>query len=325
MRALDDDISNGSALAKGRVQMIVRVLVGASSGLALTMMFACGPGERDHGNGDGNGDGPDAAITEGDAPASATDCADGAQDVYTFDINEHIYRFDPPSKTFSDLGALNCPYTPSITHPVTPYSMGVDRNTFAWVVYTSGELFKVDINNQLACTKTSWTPSPARLTTFGMGFSTDVPNGTTDSLFVLGESIMPPTFGFELATLDTTSFTTSTVSASMADVAEMTGNSKAELWAFFPRPSPKVVQLDKTNGSVIKDFPEPAVARSNPGFAFAHWGGDFWLFIGDYNLGETSTVYQIDGATGAIKSTTAATGRTIVGAGVSTCAPIVLL
>ena len=40
---------------------------------------------------------------------------------------------------------------------------------------------------------------------------------------------------------------------------------------------------------------------------------------------ETSTtVYQIDGTTGAIKGTTPNTGHTIVGAGVSTCAPTMI-
>ena len=59
-------------------------------------------------------------------------------------------------------------------------------------------------------------------------------------------------------------------------------------------------------------------------WAFAFWGGDFWIFLTKGSETAT-TVYQIDGMTGTIKGTTAAPGRTIVGAGVSTCAPVVIL
>ena len=59
-------------------------------------------------------------------------------------------------------------------------------------------------------------------------------------------------------------------------------------------------------------------------YAFAHWGGHFWVFL-QKNAETNTTVYQIDGMTGVISTTTPATGRTIVGAGVSTCAPVVIL
>ena len=60
------------------------------------------------------------------------------------------------------------------------------------------------------------------------------------------------------------------------------------------------------------------------GYAFAQWGGDYWVFL--IKNGEPSTtVYQVDGMTGAIKGTVPTTNRTIVGAGVSTCAPTVIL
>jgi hypothetical protein len=58
-------------------------------------------------------------------------------------------------------------------------------------------------------------------------------------------------------------------------------------------------------------------------WAFAFWGGDFWVFL--MKGTETSTtIYQYDAATGTPKGSKAAPGRTIVGAGVSTCAPVIL-
>jgi hypothetical protein len=114
------------------------------------------------------------------------------------------------------------------------------------------------------------------------------------------------------------------IASDKVDIAEMTGNSNAELWAFAARPSPHIMQVDKTNGSFIKDFAEPGITQTNPALAFAHWGGDYWAFVMD-RTDPSSTVYQMDGVTGAMKSTTQNTGRYIVGAGVSTCAPLVIL
>src|SRR5262249_52018488 len=152
----------------------------------------------------------------------------------------HLYRFDPPTKTFGDLGGLFCPTATG----AMPFSMGVDRSAVAWVLYTSGELFEVQLNNSLMCTKTSWA-SPMGLMQFGMGFSTDTPGGMTDSLFISGNTAaLPPTY--ELAKVDTSNMTATRIGSEM-QLAEMTGNSNAELWGFMPdTATPHVVQFDKT-------------------------------------------------------------------------------
>jgi hypothetical protein len=58
-------------------------------------------------------------------------------------------------------------------------------------------------------------------------------------------------------------------------------------------------------------------------WAFAFWGGDFWIFLQRMTEANT-TVYQIGGTDGSMKGSTPAPGRSIVGAGVSTCAPVVI-
>ena len=272
--------------------------------------IACGPPPR---NGGDDINTPDA----NGGPDGNNGCAQGAESVYTVDTGaNHLYRFDPPSKMFTDLGALSCPTMGG----AMPFSMGVDRNTVAWVLYTSGELFQVQINNNLMCTKTSWASSLG-LMTFGMGFSTDTSGGNTDTLFVSGGTLA--TLGMPiLASVDLTSMSATKIS-NVPQLAEMTGNSNGELWGFLGTMSPPhVVQFNKADGTFLKDFPEPMISRQNPGYAFAHWGGDYWVFI--YTMGETTTVYQVDGNDGSIKSTTPNTGRQIVGAGVSTCAPTVI-
>jgi hypothetical protein len=68
---------------------------------------------------------------------------------------------------------------------------------------------------------------------------------------------------------------------------------------------------------------QPSLAGQAMAWAFAFYGGDYWLFL--MKGSETSTtVYQVDGAAGTIKGNTPAPGRVIVGAGVSTCAPVVI-
>jgi hypothetical protein len=56
-------------------------------------------------------------------------------------------------------------------------------------------------------------------------------------------------------------------------------------------------------------------------WAFAFWGGDFWIFL-QRSQDTSTTVYRFVTATQTLSTVIANTGRTIVGAGVSTCAPL---
>jgi hypothetical protein len=223
------------------------------------------------------------------------------------------------TKTFHELGTLSCP------SGSTPFSMGVDRNTVGWVLYQDGTLFRVDILNGLACTKTSWA-SPNGLVNFGMGFSTNAAGSTDDTLFISGGA-GPSNPTSTLASLDTSSMVATTHGTVMG-WPELTGNANAELWGWFPSDStglstPRVEQIDKTSGAAIKTYMLPTLLGPPLAWAFAFWGGDYWVFLAK-DLDAQSTVYQIDGANGSIKSMTAAMGKLVVGAGVSTCAPTVI-
>ncbi|HEX5060815.1 MAG TPA: hypothetical protein VFV99_15710 [Kofleriaceae bacterium] len=278
----------------------------------LALLVACGPGTR---GGDGLGD-DDQSMTDGSM--NANECPMGAELVYVIDqFNYRISTFNPATKTFTDLGSLSCPAMGG----AGPFSMSVDRQAIAWVLYDSGELFRVVLPS-LACTKTTWN-SGGELKVFGMGFSTDEPMGDKETLYVGGGANQMQT-SYKLAKFDTSSLTAQVI-GTQTQLPEMTGNAKAELWGFMPdATNARVVQFDKTNGSALKTYMLPTLAGTMTGYAFAHWGGDYWVFL-IKNAEPSTTVYQVDGATGTIKSTTPTTGRTIVGAGVSTCAPTVIL
>lgn len=280
--------------------------------VAIVFVMACGTPERD----DGSGGGDD---TPGiDSGATNDNCADGTELVYTIDqFNNKLSTFDPSTKTFHDLGSLQC----QVTGGATPFSMSVDRAGNAWVLYNNGQLFKVGIQT-LACMQLAWNPPPS-LKVFGMGFSTDAVGGEAESLFIGGGLTQTQT-SYVLARVDPNTMMT-TMIGSQPQLPEMTGNGNAELWGYMPEATTaRVVQFDKTTGAAIKTYMEPMLGGTNTAYAFAHWGGDYWVFL-QRNAETSTTVYQVKGSDGTIVSMTPGPGHTVVGAGVSTCAPVVLL
>jgi hypothetical protein len=274
---------------------------------------ACGPSSR----GQFMGGDDTSADSNNNNNSNSDGCSDAAKLIYVVDENNKLSQFDPATKSFHDLGSLSCPAMSG----ATPFSMAVDRNAIAWVLFSSGELFRVDTMS-LACTKTTW-HSTASLAEFGMGFSTDAAGGTTDTLYIAGGTA-PDSGSTQLATVSTSSFTSSPV-GTIQGWPELTGNGNGELWGFFPDVAmPRVEKINKTTGAPAQTpFNESSLAGMPSAWAFGFWGGDYWIFLMK-DLEFSTTVYQIDGTTGAVKGMTPTLTRTIVGAGVSTCAPTVI-
>jgi hypothetical protein len=201
--------------------------------------------------------------------------------------------------------------------------MAVDRQATAWVLYSSGELFSVNTKT-LDCTKTSWA-SQNGLTNFGMGFATDTSGGTAETLFIAGGSAVGPLGGGSstLARLALPGLTASTV-GTIQGWPELTGTGAAELWGFFPDASnPRVAQINKSNGADAKVFNATSIAGTPSAWAFAFWGGEFWIFL-QKGIETSTTVYRMKSSDGSLQQALKTSGRTIVGAGVSTCAPVTI-
>lgn len=298
----------------------------SSQALALAVMAAaCGPTK--HGNGD---DGPDAGGTGGvdadpgtDGPPASDGCSDAAKLIYVIDESGPFSKFDPATKTFTDLGVPNC------NTSAKPFSMAIARDATAWVLYDNGNLYHIDTNNNLACTQSTWARGTSGLSKYGMGFSTDAVGGTTDTLFISGGASVSDSIS-KLNRLDLTSFQPSFL-GNVTGWPELTGTGSAELWGFFPSStSSRIAQLSKTNGSEVRAFSESTLNNPDPGtggttaWAFAFHGGSFWVFLKKYADSNTK-VYQFNAGTGALVGTAMNTTRKIVGAGVSTCAPLIIL
>ena len=80
-----------------------------------------------------------------------------------------------------------------------------------------------------------------------------------------------------------------------------------------------VAEIDKSSGAILSQAPQPTVTIGSA-WAFAFWGGDFWLFTNPSGI--TSQVDRYQPSTGQTTTVKQNVGLSIVGAGVSTCAPI---
>ncbi len=248
------------------------------------------------------------------ADVDRTDCPDAdATYVYVVSSQNQLYAFYPPALTFKLIGNLVCPSGGS-----TPFSMAVDRKGVAYVVFTDGQLFRVSTATA-ACIPTSYVPDQEGFNTFGMGFASEF-GGPLEHLYVAENNFNGLSAG--LGRIDVSTFKLAFVDKFNPAIprAELTGTGDGRLFAFWPdrfQPTGShVAEVNKTTAQVVAQTDLP-IARTNDAFAFAFWGGDFWIFTSPGGASEVHRFRPADGTTS--KMTTHPS--TIVGAGVSTCAP----
>jgi hypothetical protein len=264
--------------------------------------------------------------------------ADGVDLIYVVDDKYRLLSFDPrlvgTSDPFRQIGNLACPAgaaVPGWIGTVAPFSMAVDREAVAWVLYSSGQIFHVSTQNA-QCSATSF---PARQNTggrqwdlFGMGFVTDDAGGDTERLWVGGGNVDAMEAGdLGVITPDTLAIQRiGPLSATQEYSPEFTGLGDGTLWGFYPGLSSAFVQqLDKASGAGTG--PQRAIPGGLGGdvaaWAFAQWGGKFYLFVttSDFLGNTNSTVRTIDRVSGQYQLVSQNLPYKIVGAGVSTCAP----
>lgn len=263
--------------------------------------------------GDGDGGGRrDSAIAPGDCPA-------GTEWIYLIDFDGSFIRFQPDTRDLVVQGVLSCP-----AGDATPYSMAIDRQGIAWVLYNDGNLFRVPLED-LSCAATDFVPGQMGFELFGMGYSANDLGSAEETLFVGGGPELSGGGTYELGTIDAA--LSLSARGSLSSLPELTGTGNAELWGFFPAESPMVVrQIDKTNGGTIQmfDVGRIAAAGTTQSYAFAYWGGRFYIFHKTID-GTSSAIWQLTTDLGQLEEVVPDTGRRIVGAGVSTCAPVILI
>jgi len=255
------------------------------------------PGAEDTGEG----------VTDEDPPAE-DDCDHTSDRVYAIARDDgSLYLFDPETLSFTRLARLSCGTS------ATPASMAVARDGVAYVRYSDDAVYQVDLET-FACAPTSYADRRGVFGSFGMGYATDSADTWRETLYVANDA--------SLAAVDTDTWTLSPLGR-VASQPELTGNADGELWAMLPLEHPaQLARLSPEDAHTLEtialpDFPS---ASDIDTFAFATWGGSFWLFVRSYGMGSSTDVYEVDSA-GHMSTVLEDVGFDVVGAGVSTCAP----
>ena len=243
-----------------------------------------------------------------DDGADGAACSEAAKLVYVLSYEMGLYSFSPPSLAFQKIGDLACPAVGG----ATPFSMAVDRSGLAWVLYDDGSLFHVSTADA-SCSPTAFVAGSPSFSKFGMGFVADAPGSPSETLYVSSFD------GASLGKIDTSTLELSVVGDydAIFQSAELTGTGAARLYGFFTTAPPIVAEIAPTTAKILSQAPQPSVDIGTA-WAFAFWGGDFWLFTAPGVASRVDRYRPSDGTTVTMLSNV---GFDIVGAGVSTCAP----
>ena len=253
------------------------------------------------------------------------DCAERAQWIYLVDSDRHLIQFRPDALTFTVIGLLSCSaggFDPN------PFSMSVDRNATAWVLYAPslggpGELFEVSTLDA-SCRSTTFVPNQLDFGVFGMGFVSDSDGSSAETLYVAGgQALSIGTGNSQFGWIDMGALAVSRL-GEVPGWPELTGTGAGELWGFFPHDTPpKVHRLDKYSGTVTHTYDLGIPTGFTEAWAFAFWGGDFYIFH-KLSADPSTNVYKLETDDSSTTLVVPDSGYRIVGAGVSTCAPVLI-
>ncbi len=240
-------------------------------------------------------------------PAPEDDCEDSSDLIYVIERdNDELKLFDPETLAFATLGTLDCDLWSR------PGSMAVNRQGSAFVRYSDDSLYEVNLET-LACSPVTYS-RPGGFGSFGMGFATETDGTWREELYVADADT--------LGVLNEADWGIDTV-GTLPSQSELSGTAEGERWAFLPLESPAaLVSVNPETGRErsrveLSGFPDPSALDA---FAFAAWGGDFYLFVRTYGMGNSTNVYKVD-SSGSLTLERERVGFDVVGAGVSTCAP----
>jgi hypothetical protein len=275
------------------------------------------------------GSGSSSGITGGNG------CSGQAADyVYVLSAENDLYSFAPAQKVFTKIGALGCQTT------MKPNSMAVDRNAVAWVNYvqsdnkgndTAGAIYQVSTKDA-SCEATPTVTLPTGWYRIGMGYSTQG-SSTSETLYIAGTGNAGGGGGTGLGEVTGTSTMNLGMFTGMlaGQNAELTGTGDGRLFGFFttiPTVQVAQIQTDSTKGApgtIVSQTPMTGVLPPTD-WAFSFWGGHFYLYTSlgiPAPIGMGSNVADYDPVSGSIDTTYMQNiGFDIVGAGVSTCAPV---
>jgi hypothetical protein len=287
-----------------------------------------GGGSGSSGSGSGSFGGSGGGSGSGSSSGGASNCSGQAANyVYVLSAQNNLYSFAPNLKQFTMIGPLQCKTT------MQPNSMAVDRNANAYVNYvqsdpttgmdSAGVIYKVSTKDA-SCSPQPLMNLPNGWYRTGMGYSSDTAGGQTEALYLDGVSNGVTGTGMGIGRVDLGAGVVTPIGPFTGTLAgqnaELTGTGDARLFGFFTTTPVYVAQIDKTSGATANPVAMNGVQVPTD-WAFSFWGGHFYLYV---SQGSGTTVADYDPTTGSVNPNYMPNiGFDIVGAGVSTCAPIV--
>jgi hypothetical protein len=311
-----------------------------SSGAATTSDDPSGVGEASpDSSDDDDGDAADGELVldvepgaDDGQPPGECPCVGTGEGIYLLSDTGVLWTFDPDTLEFEELGAVECPTTG------WPTAMAVDRQggaLLAYVVDPVGagvpptiETFAIELGDPSAC-EAAVLPLPDDRMLAGTGYASASAADPCDDLYLFARSAVDDAPGTSaIARVDDDGNWVELGAAPWMS-AQLSGTGDGRLFAFafaagdegnFGEAS--LVELDKNDAAVVEavDVPQGSDGDS---MAFAFWGGDAWFFTDGWH--DTSVVRRLDhdGSDGGGTSVVVdETPMRIMGAGVSTCAPI---
>ena len=269
------------------------------------------------GNGSGSGSGGNG-------------CSGQATDyVYVLSAENVLYSFAPAAKKFTQIGPLKCQTA------MQPNSMAVDRNAVAYVNYvqsdpvtgqdSAGAIYQVSTQDA-SCSSAPVMSLTSGWFRIGMGYSSDNAGSSAETLYVAGVGNAGGS-GNGLGLVDFGKGVVGPIGPFTGTLkgqnAELTGTGDGRLYGFFTTSPVRVAQIDKSTGGTQTPVTMTGVQVPND-WAFSFWGGHFYLYTSlGQGTGNGSDVTDYDPGSGSIDTTyMTGIGFDIVGAGVSTCAPV---
>ncbi|MCB9566009.1 MAG: hypothetical protein H6710_02095 [Myxococcales bacterium] len=259
-----------------------------------------------------------------DDPEAGCPCAPGTELIYVLSDSGTLWSFDPQDLHFARIADIKCGGMKST------FSMGVSRKARAWVQYQSGDLYTVDLNDPsdpIPCLDPGFENQNPKFPNFGMAF---VANSVVDPCDKLHahSAIAPDVIGEgvgALGVIDPQTLELSEIAPIDYGWGELTGTSTGRLFAYQGSAPPLLSEYDKGSGELLDVLPLPQLS-SDSAFAFAWWGGDFYLFHDPNLFGSYSEVWHLDydesdGMGQAMTKIISQAPIRVVGAGVSTCVP----
>jgi hypothetical protein len=259
-----------------------------------------------------------------DDPEAGCPCAPGTELIYVLSDSGTIWSFDPEDLHFNRIADIACgPFYDT-------FSMGVSRKARAWVQYQTGDVYTVDLNDPndpIECLDPGFEHGHPKFPNFGMAFVANSLLDPCDKLYAhtaIGPEVIGPSSG-ALGVIDPYTIQLSEVAPLDYGWGELTGTSTGRLFAYEGITPPLLNEYDKATGELLDTFPLPELSTDSA-FAFAWWGGDFYLFHDPNNFGSYSDVWHLDydesdGPGQTLTKIVSPAPIRIVGAGVSTCVP----